>query len=132
MREMISFPISPETLGEYRDRDEIEASVHALGCDGLELIWGEGAFSREVPCPDCVGYHLVFYQDWLDFWRGDKKKLVEKFGCKDAYIRFFGGDSRECLIRQYWEDLDRAASVNAKYVVVHVSDVSIEEGYTYR
>ena len=132
MREMISLSVTPETLNEYRDIYDIETEIHSLGCDGLELIWGGGDFLEKVPCPDCVGYHLIFYQDWLDFWRGDEKKLLAKFGSKDTYARFYGGEKFDCLIRQYQEDLDRAAAVKAKYVVFHVSDVSIEEVYSYR
>ncbi len=131
MREMMSFPVTHDTLSEFRDINELETGARALGCDGLELIWGGEDFLTEVPCPDCVGYHLIFYQDWLDFWRGDEKKLLGKFGSKDVYTKFYGGENRDCLIRQYSEDLNRAAAVNAKYVVFHVSDVSIEEVYTY-
>ena len=42
------------------------------------------------------------------------------------------GLNPEILLKQYQQDLERAASLNAEYVVFHVSDVSIEEGYTYR
>jgi len=132
MREMISFPVTHDTLSEFRDTSELESAVRSLGCDGLELIWGGEDPLREVPCPDCVGYHLIFYQDWLDFWRGDEKKLLKKFGTKDMYTRFYGGENRDCLLRQYSEDLERAVAAKARYVVFHVSDVSIEEVYSYR
>lgn len=35
-------------------------------------------------------------------------------------------------MRVYRDDLERARTVGVKYVVFHVSDVSIEEGYTYQ
>lgn len=132
MHEMLSFPVTCDTLSEYRDNKELESSILKLGCDGLELIWGGEDAIKEVPCPDCVGYHLIFYQDWLDFWRGDEKKLLNKFGSKDIYTKFYGGNDRQSLLRQYSDDLERAAAVNAKYVVFHVSDISIEEVYSYR
>lgn len=44
----------------------------------------------------------------------------------------YGGLSRETLLRQYREDLERAERLGAQYVVFHVSDVSMEECFTYR
>ena len=46
--------------------------------------------------------------------------------------RFYGGWGRDTLLELYRADLDRAVQLGAEYVVFHVSDVSIEEGYTYR
>ena len=79
-----------------------------------------------------VGYHLTFYPDWLDFWRGDRAALTEKFGSEEVWRSFYGGpEGRETLLRLYREDLDRAVTWGARYVVFHVSDVSVEEGFTY-
>ena len=38
----------------------------------------------------------------------------------------------ETLLSLYRADLQRAAALDAAYVVFHVTDVSIEENYTYR
>ena len=67
----------------------------------------------------------------LDFWRGDKASLLRKFGSREAYEAFYQGADGASLILQYREDLARAKALGASYVVYHVSDVSIEEGYTY-
>ena len=132
MLELISFPVYAESLREYNDREELARSCKALGCDGLEVIWGGDECWRQLPRALTLGYHLVFYPDWLDFWRRDEPALLRKFGSREAWTSFYGGDGREALLTQLRADLDRAEALGARYAVYHVSDVSIEEGYTYR
>ncbi|MFQ7453478.1 MAG: hypothetical protein ACLRNQ_21120 [Flavonifractor plautii] len=45
---------------------------------------------------------------------------------------FYGGLGPDTPLEQYRADLRRAVNLGARYVVFHVSDVSLEEGYTYR
>ena len=127
MKELISLPASE--IAAYGGAAERE--LRALGCDGAELIWSGEDLPAELPCPDCLGYHLVFYPDWIDLWNGDFAALERKFGSEEKWRAFFGGDRSE-LLAQYAADMERAASVGARYVVFHVSDVSVEEGYTYK
>lgn len=129
MKELISLPMSE--IEAYGGTAAFEREIRALGCDGAELIWSGGDLPRELPCPDCLGYHLIFYPDWLDLWHGDTDALNAKYGSEAAWRAFYGG-GREELIARYAEDAARAAAAGARYVVFHVSDVSIEEGYTYR
>ena len=49
----------------------------------------------------------------------------------DAARAFYGGGP-EILLEQYRADLERVMALGARYVVFHVTDVSIEECYTYR
>lgn len=118
--------MTADTLAEYPDWDWLD-------CDGLEVIWSGEPLPTGVPQSLHVGYHLTFFPDWLDFWRLDRKALVGKFGSMEAAAAFYGGgDGRETLLNLYRTDLDRAEAWGAEYVVFHVSDVSVEEGYTYR
>ena len=110
----------------------MEEACRSCGCDGLEVVWGGEELPCTVPQALHVGYHLTFYPDWLDFWRGDRAALTEKFGSEEVWRSFYGGpEGRETLLRLYREDLDRAVTWGARYVVFHVSDVSVEEGFTY-
>lgn len=132
MKKLISLAAVSSILEEYGDFKGLEQSCRALGCDGYELIWGGEALPSRLPSELTYGYHLTFFPDWLDFWRGDEDALREKYGNREVWRAFYGGDSRETLLRLYREDLDRAVELGAPYVVFHTSDVSIEEGYTYR
>ena len=129
MDTLMSLPMTASVLTEYGD---LEEACRSCGCDGLEVVWGGEELPCTVPQALHVGYHLTFYPDWLDFWRGDRAALTEKFGSEEVWRSFYGGpEGRETLLRLYREDLDRAVTWGARYVVFHVSDVSVEEGFTY-
>jgi len=132
MMKMMSFPVFRDSMAEYKDADELLESCRSLKLDGIEAVWGGDDAIDSFPDGAAVGYHLIFYPDWLDFWRGDEKALLDKFGSRESWVSFYGGEDRQALIRQYRDDMARAVRLGAKYVVFHVSDVSIEEGYTYR
>ena len=97
--------------------------------------------SAETICPSrderivsafVVGYHLLFRSYWVDFWKGDRDALVREFGDLDTAREYFGGETRADMVAQYRVDLQRAIDLGAEYVVFHVSDVSLEEVFTYR
>ena len=132
MKQLMSLPLYSGSFAEYRGWEELRAELARLGCGGLEGVWGGEDFPPDLPADLIVGYHLTFYPDWLDFYRDDRAALVRKFGSLDTARRFYGGLGPEVLLEQYRQDLSRAAALGAEYVVFHVSDVSLEEGYTYQ
>ncbi|HWS44157.1 MAG TPA: TIM barrel protein [Pseudoflavonifractor sp.] len=132
MIETISFPVYDGSMAEYGGHEGLQSACRALGCGGIEALWGGDGAMDALPDGFAPGYHLTFYPDWVDFWRGDEPALLRKFGSREAYVAFYGGPGRESLVEQYRADLRRAARLGARYTVFHVSDVSIEEGYTYR
>ena len=79
-----------------------------------------------------VGCHLIFYSDWVDFWRGNKPALIRKFGTPEIIRSVYSAKNRDEFIAQFKEDMDYAEKIGVKYAVFHVSDVSLEEGYSYR
>ena len=133
MKKLISMPMTAGTLAEYPSTRSLEAACRHFDCDGLEVIWGGEDLPENIPEHLHVGYHLTFFPDWLDFWRADRRALTRKFGSATAWTSFYGGpEGPDALLKLYSEDLDRAVQWGAEYVVFHVSDVSVEEGYTYR
>ena len=98
----------------------------------MEGIWSGGDIPADFPKDLLAGYHLTFFPDWLDFYREDRKRLLYKFGSMDAVAWYYGGRTPETLVDLYRADLRRAAALDAAYVVFHVTDVSVEENYTYR
>lgn len=127
MLESINFPLCSGVSWENLRRD-----MEIIGCDGIEGIWAGEEIPADFPKTLLTGYHLTFYPDWLDFYRGNEKALIKKFGSLESAYGFYGGNKSEALLDLYREDLMRALALGADYVVFHVSDVSIEEGYTYR
>jgi len=132
MLETISFPVYDESMAEYGGAEALAESCRAQGCGGIEAVWGGDGAMDALPDGFAPGYHLIFYPDWVDLWQGDENALTRKFGSRAAWSAFYGGADRNALIAQYRRDLSRAMRMGTRYVVFHVSDVSLEEGYTYR
>lgn len=132
MFETISFPVCRESVAEYGSAAELPAGCRALGCDGIEAVWGGDDSINQLPADTAVGYHLTFFPDWVDFWLQNVPELTRKFGSRKAWTSFYGADNRDRFLDLYRKDLRRAERLGARYVVFHVSDVSLEEGYTYR
>ena len=132
MKALLNFAYFPGCLEACGGIEALESYLTERGLDGVELVWGGGAPEKEFPQALCVGYHLTFYPDWLDFWRGDQAALLKKFGSRAAYEAFYGGADQAAMLACFRRDFARAAALGAEYVVIHASDVSLEEGFTYR
>ena len=132
MIQSINFPISTWCIAPYGSWDVLGRRVRALGLDGVEGIVDPADLDPDFPRELLSGYHLVFYPDWLDFYRENTPELLRKFGSREMVERVYRGSRPEDLMRQFREDLAYARSMDTPYVVFHVSDVSLEEGYTYR
>lgn len=132
MYQSMNLPLCKNTSLEYGGWAGVRADCAALGLDGIEGIWAGEEIPADFPPDLLVGYHLTFFPDWLDFWREDWKRLLEKFSSREAVVWYYGGQTPDVLLNAYRRDLGRAAALGANYVVFHVTDVSIEENYTYR
>lgn len=120
-----------QSLSEYADADDLESSCFPY-CDGFEMICA-GEDSRRILRPQSViGVHLSFYSYWLDFWNNDARRLTSEFGSLEVCRGFYGGSGREALINRFQRELDEAQQLGARYVVFHVSDVTLEETFTNR
>ncbi|MBE6033712.1 MAG: AP endonuclease [Clostridiales bacterium] len=132
MIQLINMPLAEDVLREYENNTELRKMCKKYGCKGIEAIWGGEQCSFNVDTTLIRGWHLGFYCDWLDFWKKDGIALLHKFKSKEVWELFYGGADREALVKLLSEDLERADRAGAEYVVFHVSDVSIEECYTYK
>ena len=128
----MNFPIFEGCLDEYESASELARDCGMLGLDGLEVVWGCDGYAGELPARDLiVGYHLVFFSTWVDFWKGDEAALLAEFGSWEAVHDCYGADTPAGLVARYRDDLRRALDLGAEYVVFHVSDVLMHEGFTY-
>ena len=119
-------------LAAYENSQQLKDYYRGAGCDGLEIIRC-GEDERGIVTPEMVaGCHLIFYSDWVDFWLGREDRLRYKFGSDEVIRQLYSTDSREGFLAQFKADMDYAQRMGAKYAVFHVSDVSIDEGYSYQ
>ena len=131
MIQTTNFPLSTYSVEPYGGWEGISNKVKELGLDGLELIADPDNLADDIPLSLVAGYHMTFYVDWLDFWRQDEVALMRKFGSWDTVREVYRGTKPEDLLRHFREDLALGIRLKTPYMVFHVSDVSLEEGYTY-
>ena len=132
MKELLSFPVYRGCFDPWGGAEALRRRCAALGCAGVEPIWGDDSPTDALPAGLAAGYHLTFWPDWLDLWLGDRAALDAKFGGRAVWTAYYGGDDRESLLRAWRADLDRALALGAPYAVFHVADASIEEQFLYR
>ena len=132
MIQSMNFPLSKECVKPYGSWAALETRLRLLGLDGVEGIADPNFFDESFPASLLTGYHMTFYPDWVDFWRQDKAALVRKFGSLAAAEGFYRSSSPEDFLHMFRDDFALALRLGARYLVFHVSDVSVEEGYTYR
>ena len=132
MIQSTNFPLSTYCVEPYGGWEEISNKVKMLGLDGLELIADPDNLADDIPLSLVAGYHMTFYVDWLDYWHQDDAALMHKFGSWETVNEVYRGTKPEDLLRHFREDLALGIRLKAPYMVFHVSDVSLEEGYTYR
>ncbi len=134
MQELINLAYEQQTWQSWfgGSATGLAAWLNESGCAGLEIIYGGTGRLAGFPEGITPGYHLMFYTDWLDFWRRDEKALAEKFGSPAVWQEFYQAADNEGLLAQFKADLRRAEKAGAQYVVFHVSDVSFAETYTYK
>ena len=128
----INFPVAQSCIAPYGDWDKLEKRIKALGLDGVEAIWDPDEIDDRFPARLMTGCHMLFYPDWLDFYRRNEPELLRKFGSWEMVETIYRGRDTAQFVEQFRFDLERAVGLGAKYLVYHVSDVSLEESYTYR
>ena len=132
MIQSTNFPLSKYCIQPYGSWEAVDEEVKSLGLDGLEVIADPDDLADDIPLSLVAGYHMTFYVDWVDFWRHDEKALMRKYRSWEEIESVYRGRQPEDLMRHFRDDLATAQRLKAPYLVFHVSDVSLEEGYTYR
>lgn len=130
MIELINMPLTDDLLQDFPG-EELGHFCEKLGVSGVEAIWGDTPLTVPVDKSLVRGWHLTFFCDWIDLWQGNFDALDRKFGSRKAWQDFYGDVDRYAVVEAFRKDLQRAREYGAEYVVWHVSDVSIEECYTY-
>ena len=133
VKQLTNFPLYNGCSKEYGGMAGVVADYCGeLGLDGLEVIWDHAPYTEELPPEEAVvGHHLLFWSNWVDYWRGDEEALMSEFGDKELIRDYYHGETREDMVNLYKTDLQRAIDLKAEYVVFHVSEVSLRECFTY-
>lgn len=132
MKHVTNFPLFNGCLKHYGNMEAVANDCRELGIDGLEVIWDHLPYTEQLPPSELVvGYHMLFWSNWIDFWKQDRAALLDEFGTWDMVKEYYYGETPDTMVARYKADLQHALDLKAEYLVFHVSEVSIEECFTY-
>lgn len=118
-------------MARFEGADDLRAFTRELGMDGLEVLpVGENSLGA-IPPELTVGVHLSYFNSWLDAYLGDDEAVRREYGSTAEAARQLGGEPAG-LSARLRAQLDWCERIGAKYVVYHVSNVTLEETATYR
>lgn len=122
-----------EDVERYADGDDLRLFLKSHGLDGVELMpMGGDTDLHGIPADAVRGIHLPIRADWYDFWRGNEAALLREFGNLKTVEAFYGGTSPRVLVDGLRGNLELARRLHVKYVVFHVSNVTLRETVSYR
>lgn len=132
MKKLFHLSTTPKQLRLFENEwEEIKAFVSKNKMDGIELGLTMDYDLSLIPKEIITGVHLSFYPMWLDFWRQDQERLHEVFESEEAMYAYYKGKKPEDLVASYRKQYERAKSLEAKYMVFHVSHILPEDSFTY-
>ena len=128
----MNFPVFSGMLDQFKDSNDLENYYKQGGLNGLEVILAGESDQGKIR-PDMVnGVHLFFHIFWMDLWMGNYERLDHDFDSRQQWLDFYGGDDREAYLEPFRKDLAYAEEIGAKYVVFHVSEVTLRESFIYQ
>lgn len=127
----MNFSIYTGMLDRYKDSEDIRQFLSRCGLNGLEVILCGESDQGKIQYDMVNGVHLYFHIFWMDFWLGNYERLDEEFDSREQWIEYYGGMDREAYLNCLRRDLQYAEETGARYVVFHVSEVTLRESFTY-
>ena len=118
-----------DELERFRGAEDMRHFAKAHGCSGIELQMYQDPGNSWLTEGLVQGVHLSFWNNWMDLWTGNEGGLLEEFGDMKTVEEYYGGTAREVMIRKLDRELHMAQKLGAKYVVFHVSEITIPQSY---
>lgn len=131
MKRMINITDCEEDILRYQGPEDMERFLKTYGCDGFEYLPVNNFEKCQIPERMVCGLHMRSFNCWMDFWTGNEEALLREFGSWEVVEQTYGGRNRKALVDFFRKDLELADKIRAEYVVFHISEVKIEESFTY-
>ncbi len=133
MIKLLSISDDEWSLKKFGSRAEnVRAFLNENDFQGLELMHWQEEGTGEIPMDKVVGRHMLFWPNWLDFWRSDEPQLFREFGSEQNWREYYNAVSIRDFMENRHKELEDAAAMDVRYVVFHVSHVRMEDCYTRR
>jgi sugar phosphate isomerase/epimerase len=102
------------------------------GFDGFELYpVGDYPWDRIPKCL-ALGLHLRYYPILEPIMRNDRAALMRIFGDEETARTFYGGLTRDDLLRDYHSQFEIASRLGCEYVVFHLAQSEFDHVYDWQ
>ncbi|MCH1982750.1 TIM barrel protein [Ruminococcus sp. OA3] len=132
MIHIFNFTNIDDELERFGGAEDMSRFALAHGCSGIELQMYQDPRETWMDKNLVKGIHLSFWNNWMDLWLGNESGLLEEFGDMKTVEEYYGGTSREAMVQKLDRELNIAQELGAKYVVFHVSEITIPQSYHRR
>lgn len=120
---LVSLPLSDYIMDWFdNDWDNIKKLLNKHNLDGIEIIMQSIEREFQVPPGLVKGAHLLYWPYWIDFWKGNIKKITEILGGEKNVEVYYGSLDPSILEETYISQIENAERLGAEYVVVHVNN----------
>lgn len=118
MKTLLSFIEWEKYILEYKSKEDFKKSLLDLDLDGIEIVrCGE---ELDIPKEIIYGIHLPFFTSWVDYYKKDRKRVLEEFGKYSIARNFYTLDYNR-LSEYYLKDLE-FSNKYCEYSVFHVAN----------
>lgn len=129
---LLNFSTHAKDLALFRDDWEgLARFVASHGFQGVELYPVGEVDVGSIPGGLVRGVHLRFFIMIRHILNGDLKALERIFGDLETAKKFYGGLSRDVVLKTYVAQLDLASQLGASYVVFHPVEVMLDQVYDW-
>lgn len=126
MKQLISYYRMPGDKEE-----DIFHKVQKAGFDGVENLIYTTVLSKHPFRHVTKGVHLKYWPYWMDFYRGDRKRMRQSFQNDDEICALYGGLTVEDWIETQRNNIKAALAEEPEYLVWHVQECTTEEAWTW-
>ena len=112
---MITFSFIPKE-NECENFKTIYNQLREKGISGIETIIGDHLDFSEYKNYPIKGVHLLYYPTWLEFWKGDWKKVKEDFYDDEGIKNYYRSFKKNILIETFKEQFENAKKIDAEYM----------------
>ncbi len=120
-------------VDRYTSADDFNKFYQNFGLDGIELMFvgDDTTIPSNLSKANIIGVHINCLSSWIDIWLENTHELIKEYGSLEECKKNTGCITPQDLINKYQKELDTAQNIGAKYVVFHVSDVTLDEAIHY-
>ncbi len=132
MKQVFNYCCIPEYEEEIKKSGkDLNMFINTLDLDGVELnVYRSNPYLQSFES-EAIGAHLRFWPAWLDFWRENDERLNKIYKSQKEIDEYYGGTTKAAWLLQIKRNIEAALLENPEYLVMHVSDASDEEIFSF-